>query len=85
MARYQLKIKTSAEKELANLPLEAILSIRDHIQELSSNPYPPGYKKLKGFKNLYRIRTGKYRIIYSIQHTALIIEILKITHRKDAY
>ncbi|HEY5408970.1 MAG TPA: type II toxin-antitoxin system RelE/ParE family toxin [Ginsengibacter sp.] len=85
MAKYQLKIKKSAEKELANFPLEIILSIRDHIIELGNNPFPSGYKKLKGFKNLYRIRSGSYRIIYSIQHDELIIEILKIAHRKDAY
>ena len=85
MASYQLKIKKSAEKELANLPLETILPIRDRIRELSDNPYPNGYKKLKGFKNLYRIRSGMYRIIYSILHDELVIEVLKITHRKDAY
>lgn len=85
MAKYQLRIKKPAEKEFASLPLEAILSIKDHIRELSDNPFPTGYKKLKGFKNLYRIRSGTYRIIYSIQHNELIIEILKIGHRKDVY
>ena len=85
MAKYQLKIKKSAEKELANLPLEIILSIRIRILELGDNPLPAGYKKLKGFKNLYRIRIGTYRIIYSIEHNELIIEVLKIAHRKDAY
>ena len=50
MAKYQLKIKKSAEKELANFPLEVILSIKDRIIELSDNPFPSGYKKLKGFK-----------------------------------
>lgn len=85
MAKYQLKIKKSAEKELANLPLEIILSIRIRIMELGDNPFPAGYKKLKGFKNLYRIRSDTYRVIYSIQHNELIIEVLKIAHRKDAY
>jgi mRNA interferase RelE/StbE len=85
MAKYQLKIKKSAEKELANFPLAIILSIRERIIELEDNPFPSGFKKLKGFKNLYRIRSGTYRIIYSIQHNELIIEILKIAHRKDAY
>ena len=85
MAKYQLKIKKSAEKELANFPLAIILSIRERIIELGDNPFPSGFKKLKGFKNLYRIRSGTYRIIYSIQHNELIIEILKIAHRKDAY
>ena len=57
MARYQLKIKRSAEKELAHLPVDTIISIKDRILLLKNNPFPPGHKKLKGFKNLYRIRT----------------------------
>jgi len=85
MAKYQLKIKKSAEKELAILPLEMILSIKDRIIELGNNPFPSGYKKLKGFKDLYRIRIGTYRVIYSILNSELIIEILRISHRKDAY
>ncbi len=85
MASYQLKIKKSAEKELAALPVNTILAIRNHIITLRNNPFPTGYKKLKGFKNLYRIRSGNYRIIYSILHDVLIIEVLKIVHRRDAY
>ena len=85
MASYQLKIKKSAEKELAHLPIDTIIVIRDRILVLKSNPYPPGYKKLKGFKNLYRIRSGNYRIIYSVETNVLIIEILKIAHRRNAY
>ncbi len=52
MAKYQLRIKKSAEKELANLPLDAILKIKELILVLVDNPYPSGYKKLKGFKNI---------------------------------
>ncbi len=85
MASYQLKIKKSAEKELAFLPVAAVIVIKNHIILLRNNPFPQGYKKLKGFKNLYRIRIGHYRIIYSVHHDVLIIEILKIAHRKDAY
>jgi len=85
MAGYQLKIKKSAEKELANLPTATILAVKDHILTLRSNPFPNGYKKLKGFKKLYRIRIGNYRIIYSVQSDVLVVEILKIAHRKDAY
>ena len=85
MGKYQLKIKRSAEKELAFLPYDAILSIKEHIEKLSDNPFPAGYKKLKGFKNFYRLRAGTYRIIYSVEHHELIIEVIKIAHRKDAY
>lgn len=85
MANYRLRIKSSAEKELAKLPVRTILIIRDDIRILATNPFPPGFKKLKGFKNLYRIRSGNYRIIYTIYNEILVIEILKIVHRKDAY
>ena len=85
MAKYQLKIKKSAEKELATLPTETIIVIKNLVLELIDNPFPSGYKKLKGFKNLYRLLSGSYRIIYSIQHHALILEVLTIAHRKDAY
>lgn len=85
MANYRLKIKSSAEKELAKLPVRTILAIREDIRILASNPFPSGFKKLKGFKNLYRIRSGNYRIIYTIFNEILVIEILKIVHRKDAY
>jgi mRNA interferase RelE/StbE len=85
MASYQLKIKRSAEKELAALSTNIILAINERILVLQNDPFPSGYKKLKGFKSLYRIRVGNYRVIYSIEHDVLIIEILKIAHRKDAY
>ncbi|MDQ6756349.1 MAG: type II toxin-antitoxin system RelE/ParE family toxin [Bacteroidota bacterium] len=85
MGSYQLKIKRSAEKELANFDVDTVIAINERILILRNNPLPSGYKKLKGFKNLYRIRVGNYRIIYSVQHDILIIEILKIAHRKDVY
>jgi len=85
VASYQVKIKRSAEKELAALPVNIILRIKDAVFFLAENPFPKGHKKLKGFHNLYRIRVGDYRIIYTIHQNILIIEILKIGNRKDIY
>lgn len=85
MPKYQVKIKKSAEKELAALPVHIILQIKGHIFSLADNPFPRGFKKLKGFKTLYRIRSGDYRIIYTIYQNILIIEVLKIGNRKDVY
>jgi mRNA interferase RelE/StbE len=85
MGRYQLRIKKSAEKELAKLPVHIILQIKEDVLALSNNPFPANYKKLKGHSNLYRIRSGDYRIIYTIHQDILTIEILKIGHRKDVY
>src|SRR5882672_8598374 len=82
---YRVIIKKSAEKELAKLPLKAILDLREKILELRINPFPHGHKKLKGFQNQYRIRSGDYRVIYQIEHKLLIIEVLKIGDRKNIY
>lgn len=46
---YHVTIKKSAEKELAKLPLNAILILKEKILALGTNPYPNGHKKLKGF------------------------------------
>ncbi len=82
---YRVTIKKSAEKELSKLPLEVILDLREKILELSTNPFPHGFKKLKGFQNQFRIRSGNYRVIYRIENKLLIIEVLKIGNRKNIY
>jgi mRNA interferase RelE/StbE len=82
---YQLKLKKSAEKELEALPLDAVLKIRERILELATNPFPAGFKKLKGFTGLYRIRIGNYRTIYNVNHQIKVIEIRKIGDRKNIY
>lgn len=85
MPKYHLKIKRSAEKELEALPHKVVLKIKADVLLLTDNPLPPGYKKLKGLKNMYRIRVGDYRVIYTIYQQTITIEILKIGNRKDIY
>ncbi|PZO57481.1 MAG: type II toxin-antitoxin system mRNA interferase toxin, RelE/StbE family [Phormidesmis priestleyi] len=55
------------------------------ITALETNPRPTGCKKLKGRQNEYRIRSGNYRVIYTIEDTALIVRIIRASHRRDAY
>lgn len=55
------------------------------IQDLVENPRPSGCKKLKGYANLWRIRSGNYWIIYNIEAQLFVVEILEIVNRKDAY
>ncbi len=85
MSKYKINFKKSAIKELRVLSGKEIKRISILIGNLSNNPRPSGCKKLKGYSNLWRIRSGNYRIIYSIEDQILIIEILEIVNRKDAY
>jgi mRNA interferase RelE/StbE len=82
---YKIVIGKSAEKELNSLPNSVLLKVNAAILQLVNDPRPTGCKKLKGFKDLFRIRVGNYRVVYSIQDKILRIEVLKIADRKDVY
>ncbi|MDD5268104.1 MAG: type II toxin-antitoxin system RelE/ParE family toxin [Methylococcales bacterium] len=85
MTCYSVDFKKSAKKSLLSLPKPVIQNISRLIDALSENPYPAGHKKLSGSEHTYRIRCGDYRVVYSVFNTQLIIQILKIGHRKDIY
>ena len=84
MAKYRITIKKSAAKELEALPKKDLQRIIKHIKSLAENPRPSGSKKLSG-KELYRIRQGDYRIVYSIEDKNSLIDIFKIGHRCEIY
>lgn len=85
MGLYRIEWKSSAAKELRKLPKNFVIRILNTVEQLSANPFPIGVKKLVGTKDMYRIRIGDYRVVYSIVKSALVIEIIRIGHRKDVY
>ncbi|MFZ2544382.1 MAG: type II toxin-antitoxin system RelE/ParE family toxin [Candidatus Saccharimonadales bacterium] len=82
---YTILYRKSAEKELRKLDKDTLKRIVMKIQKLTDNSRPDGVTKLSGSANLYRIRQGDYRIIYQIKDDALIVIVVKIGHRRDAY
>lgn len=83
MARYSLRIKKTARKELEAVATKADRRrIIKRIESLADNPLPPGSRKLSG-RERYRIRQGQYRILYTIEQRVLIVHVIKIGHRKD--
>ena len=85
MKTFTVQYKKSSEKDIERLPADFVQRIRDAILGLSQNPRPTGCKKLKGFENKYRIRVGDYRVIYEIHEKTVVVLIVQISHRKDAY
>lgn len=85
MACYRLEVKKSARKALLALPKTAVQAISRTIDEFAENPYLPGCKKLSGADHTYRVRSGDYRVVYTVDNDILIIEVVKIGHRKDIY
>jgi len=84
MAKYNVLIKRSAQKELESLPKAYLLPITKIIASLANDPRPIGSEKLSGDEK-YRIRKGPYRIVYSIEDNELVIWVVKIAHRKEVY
>lgn len=85
MARYSLRIKRSARKELESIATKADRQrVIKRIQSLADNPRPPGALKLSGLER-YRIRQGRFRILYTIEDTALIVQVIKVGDRKAVY
>ena len=66
------------------MPKEDLKRILSRIQGLEEEPRPPGCEKLTG-QERYRLRQGRYRIVYSIQDDELSVWIVKVGHRKDIY
>ncbi|HLQ27290.1 MAG TPA: type II toxin-antitoxin system RelE/ParE family toxin [Acidiferrobacterales bacterium] len=85
MERYRVLIKPSAAKEIEAIPNKKDRQrIVRRIQELATDPRPPGVQKLSGHDR-YRIRQGSYRIIYGVEDDKLIVYVVKVGHRKDVY
>ncbi|KAB2924746.1 MAG: type II toxin-antitoxin system RelE/ParE family toxin [Bacteroidetes bacterium] len=85
MREYGILFTRSARKELELLPAPACERILSEIGSLSRRPFPSGCTKLRGERHLWRIRIGVYRVIYSVLTDRLVIEVIRIRHRKEAY
>ncbi len=84
MAGYSIFIKKSAARELEGLEKKVLPKILERIEALAVNQRPAGAEKLAGVE-LWRIRQGDYRIIYSIEDDVLTVWIVKVGHRREVY
>lgn len=86
MARYSVRIKRSAAREI-----EAVDQKKDRarlverIRALGVEPRAPGSEKLAGPDDLYRVRIGPYRVVYAIDDKAAEVHVVKVGHRRDVY
>lgn len=84
--KYEVEISESAEKFLEKVPKKDRLRIMEKIDILADDPMPSGSIKLQGQKPaLYRIRSGDYRVVYSIKKDVLVVLVVEIGHRREVY
>jgi mRNA interferase RelE/StbE len=83
---YSLSIKPSAAKELLSISDKATLTrLIEMAKSLATQPRRSGSEKLAGRPNLYRVRQGNDRVIDSVDDETRVVDVVKVSHRKDVY
>jgi mRNA interferase RelE/StbE len=84
MARYSLQFKRSVTRDLRGLPKKDVRRILKRIESLAENPRPIGCEKLVE-REIYRIRQGRYRVLYEILDDVLVVLVIKVGSRDAVY
>lgn len=85
LRRYQVLLERQPEKVLRRLSRDLLRRIDEALRDLERDPRPPGCRKLSGHESLYRIRVGDWRIIYAVEEDRLVVLVIEIAPRGDAY
>jgi mRNA interferase RelE/StbE len=85
MTRYRIEVSGTADRQIRTLPRADQLRVIRVIQALATDPRPPGCRKLSGYNDVFRVRIGRLRVLYTIEDRRLVIIVLKVGHRKDVY
>ncbi len=82
---YTVEFVTSADRALRRLPQDVQRRIVRAVEALSDDPRHRGSVKLSGEENLWRIRVGQYRVVFTIDDVKLVVLVVRVAHRKDVY
>lgn len=79
--RYAVRYDPRALKELTKLDKPVARRIVKSVDALGLDPRPSGARPLAGYSDLWRIRIGDYRVVYTIKDAELIVLALRVAHR----
>jgi mRNA interferase RelE/StbE len=82
---YRIEIDRQTVKAMAGLPKKAQRQIVERIDSLADNPFPPDAEQIKGQTDIWRIRSGEYRIAYTARRRVLYVLALRVGAREDFY
>ena len=85
MAKFGVEFKPSADRAMQRLPIEVQKRIVLAAEGLGGDPDPHGAKQLSGMTGVWRIRVGRYRVVYEVHHDRKVVMVLRVAHRKDVY
>lgn len=85
MTTYKVEIPRKVAKSIDALERSDALRIWGAIALLADTPRPPNCIALTGERNVYRIRTGNFRILYEVRDQTLTVIVVRVAHRRDVY
>ena len=84
-ARYRIEFTKSAAKALRDLDQRLQARIFTKVADLAVEPRPVGAESLQGSSDFLRIRVGDHCIIYTIEDDRLLVLVVRVAHRREAY
>lgn len=84
-SRYKVQLAPAAKKQIKKLSKPIQKKVVKRLEELKDDPRPAGVEKLTDTDNLYRIRLGDYRIIYTIEDEVLLVLVVTVADRREVY
>ena len=85
--RYELRLSRSARRALAEtLPRSVAAAVWEFVRgPLLDDPHRVGKRLRFDLDGYYSARRGQYRVIYRIDEHTVVVDVIKISHRGDAY
>ncbi len=82
---YEVEFEPHVAKELRDLQRGDLQRVMERIRGLAEDPRPPSCEKLTGMANAWRIRSGSYRVVCTVDDRAQVVTITRVGHRRNVY
>lgn len=82
---WSLEFSHEAVKALMRMSLPEARRIRRRLDDLARDPWAaPNVKKLTGHPG-FRLRVGKWRVVYLLNRERLIVQVIRVAQRGEVY
>jgi mRNA interferase RelE/StbE len=84
-SRYKVEVETSPAKQIQRLQRSEQARFMVAIMALADEPRPHGCVKMSGTDSSYRVRIGKFRVVYVVDDGLRVVSVTRVGHRKEVY
>ncbi len=82
---YEVEFETQVAKQLRDMQRGDLERVMDRVKALADDPRPQGSEKLAGMADAWRIRSGNYRVVYTVDDRAQVVTVTRVGHRREVY